>query len=82
MNDDVFVAKGYEHIWASSGHRLKWPFCGFLIDVEARAYVRTASYAPGCALTVAQSVVVSLRARLTLFRVTVAVLVKIIHRFD
>ena len=47
VNDDVFVAKGYEHIWASSGHRLKWVFCGCLIDVEARAYVRTASYAPG-----------------------------------
>ena len=46
MNDDIFVAKGYEHIWASSGHRLKWAFRGCLIDVEARAYVRTASYAP------------------------------------
>ena len=46
MNDDAFVAKGYEHIWASSGHRLKWAFCGCLNDVEARAYVRTASYAP------------------------------------
>ena len=46
MNDDVFVAKGYEHIWASSGHRLKWAFSGSLNDVEARAYVRTASYAP------------------------------------
>ena len=46
MNDDVFVAKGYGHIWASSGYRLKWEFCGCLNDVEARAYVRTASYAP------------------------------------
>ena len=46
VNDDVFVAKGYEHIWASSGQRLKWAFCGCLIDVEASAYVRTASYAP------------------------------------
>ena len=46
LNDDVFVTKGYEHIWASSGHRLNWAFCGCLIDVEARAYVRTASYAP------------------------------------
>ena len=36
--DDVFVAKGYEHIWASSGYRLKWAFCGSLNDVEARAY--------------------------------------------
>ena len=47
VNDNVFVAKGYGHIWASSGHRLKWAFCGYLNDVEARAYVRTASYAPG-----------------------------------
>ena len=46
VNDDVFVAKGYGHIWASSGYRLKWTFCGCLNDVEARAYVRTASYAP------------------------------------
>ena len=46
MNDDVFVAKGNEHIWASSGHRLKWALCRCLIDVEARAYMRTASYAP------------------------------------
>ena len=45
-HDDVFVAKGFEHIWASSDHRLKWAFYGWLIDVEARAYVRTASYAP------------------------------------
>ena len=37
VNDDVFIAKGYEHIWASSGYRLKWAFCGCLIDVEARA---------------------------------------------
>ena len=48
MNGDVFVAKGYEHIWASSGHCLKWAFCGCVIDVESRAYGRTASYAPGC----------------------------------
>ena len=46
MNDDIFVAKGYEHIWASSGHRLKGVVCGCHIDVEARAYVRTACYAP------------------------------------
>ena len=46
MNDGVFVAKGYEHIWASSGPRLKWAFCGCRTDVEARAYVRTAIYAP------------------------------------
>ena len=46
VNDDVFVAKGYEHIWASSGHRLKWAFCGCRTDVEAHAYVRTASYVP------------------------------------
>ena len=46
MNDNVFVAKGYGHIWASSGHRLKRAFCGCLNDVEAHAYVRTASYAP------------------------------------
>ena len=46
VNDDVFVAKGYEHMWASSGHRLKWAFCGCRTDVEVRAYVRTASYAP------------------------------------
>ena len=46
VNDVVFVAKGYEHIWASSSHRLKWTFCGCLNDVEARAYMRTASYAP------------------------------------
>ena len=46
VNGDVFVAKGYEHIWDSSGHRLKLAFCGCLNDVEARAYVRTASYAP------------------------------------
>ena len=45
MNNDVFVAKGYEHIWVSSGHRLKCAFCGCLIDVEACAYVRSASYA-------------------------------------
>ena len=44
MNDDVFVAKGYEHIWASSGHGLKWAFCGCLNDVEARAYMHMASY--------------------------------------
>ena len=42
MNDDVYVAKGYEH-----GHRLNWVFRGFLTDVEASAYVRTTSYAPG-----------------------------------
>ena len=48
MNDDAFVAKGYEHIQASSGQRLKWAFRGCLNDVEARAYVRTASYAPDC----------------------------------
>ena len=46
MNDDVFVAKGYEHIYASSGYRLNLAFCGCLYDVEARAYVLTASYAP------------------------------------
>ena len=46
MIDDIFVAKGFENIWASSDHRLKWAFCGYLVDVEARAYVRTASYAP------------------------------------
>ena len=34
-------------MWASSDHRLKWVFCGCHIDVETRAYVRTASYAPG-----------------------------------
>ena len=45
MNDDVFVAKGYEHIWASSGHRLKWAFGGCRTDVELRVYVRMASYA-------------------------------------
>ena len=38
---EVFVAKGYEHIWASSGHHLKWAFCGCLNDLEAHAYVRT-----------------------------------------
>ena len=41
VNNDVFVAKGYEHIWASSGHRLKLAFCGCRTDVEARVYVRT-----------------------------------------
>ena len=46
VNDDAFVAKGYEHIQASSGHRFKWAFCGCLNDVEACVYVRTASYAP------------------------------------
>ena len=54
VNDDVFVAKGYEHIWASSGHRLKWAFRGCLNYVEARAYVRTASYAPRCTALVLQ----------------------------
>ena len=43
VNDDAFDAKGSEHIWASSGHRLKWAFCGCLNDVEARVYVRAAS---------------------------------------
>ena len=38
VNDDVFVAKGYEHIWASSGHSLKSAFCGCRTDVEAHAY--------------------------------------------
>ena len=47
MNDGVFVAKGYEHIYASSGYRLNLAFCGCLNDVEARAYVRRASYASG-----------------------------------
>ena len=46
LNYDIFVAKGYEHSWASSGHRLKWAFCGCHIDAEPRPYVRTASYAP------------------------------------
>ena len=27
VNDEAFIAKGYEHIWASSGHHLKWAFC-------------------------------------------------------
>ena len=49
VNHDVFVAKGYEHIWASSGYCLKWAFFGCRTDVEARAYVRAASYAPACA---------------------------------
>ena len=26
VNDDAIVAKGYEHIWASYGYRLKWAF--------------------------------------------------------
>ena len=41
VNGDVFDAKGYGHIWASSGYRLKWEFCGCLNDVDARAYVRS-----------------------------------------
>ena len=43
VNDDVFVAKGYEHIWASSGHCWKWAFCGCRTDLEACANVPTAS---------------------------------------
>ena len=39
------------NIWVSSGHYLKWAFLGCLIDVEARAYVRTASYAPAMKYT-------------------------------
>ena len=69
MNDDVFVAKGYEHIWASSGHRLKWIFCGCIIDVEARAYVRTASYAPSCLAIGATCCVIIMRHILTALKI-------------
>ena len=31
VNDNVFVAKGYEHIWTFSSHRLKWVFVVFLL---------------------------------------------------
>ena len=55
VNDDVFVAKGYEHIWASSGHRLKLAFCGCHTDLEARADVPTASQAPAQFTTRIQS---------------------------
>jgi len=47
VNGDVFVAQGCEHIWASSGYSLKWAFCRWFIDVEARVYVHMVSYAPG-----------------------------------